>query len=204
MIFIAPAPAALVRGVLADFAVILDPFCRLQHRWSGNCKIHVRNPSGGTMSIHWFGYVGTPRDRCVSTQITPSFVTSVRGLLWRHVIWVVAAVLLLTYAILTRDQSSWRFKLQVRATGPHLLILKAVWHNLCEPGGSARVRLRLTRLCWPCELVEQQRVFHSPRARESSPVPVHAVTPRSGSKPVEASDAGQMRFPTETCTGSSF
>ena len=58
-----------------------------------------------------------------------------------YAIWVVAAVLLLTYAILTRDPVFMALQsYQVLATGLVCFYSKRFEHNLCEiHGGSAQV-----------------------------------------------------------------
>jgi uncharacterized protein with PQ loop repeat len=110
----------------------------------------VHGPSGGTMSIHWFGYVGTA---LVIVAYLPQITHLVRdtcsaGLSFRaYVIWVVAAVLLLTYAVLTRDAVFMALQsYQVLATGLICFYCKRFEHNLCDiHGGPPRGGLRPAR-----------------------------------------------------------
>jgi uncharacterized protein with PQ loop repeat len=96
------------------------------------------------MSVHWFGYVGTA---LVIVAYLPQITHLVReacsaGISFgAYVIWVVAAVLLLAYAILTRDPVFIALQgYQVFATGLICFYSKRFEHNLCEiHGGPARV-----------------------------------------------------------------
>ena len=99
------------------------------------------------MSIHWFGYVGTA---LVILAYLPQITHLIRdacsaGLSFgAYVIWVVAAVLLLTYAILSRDPVFIALQsYQVLATGLICFYCKRFEHNLCElHGGPLRGGLR--------------------------------------------------------------
>lgn len=96
------------------------------------------------MSIHWFGYVGTA---LVIVAYLPQITHLIRetcsaGISFgAYAIWVVAAVLLLTYAILTRDPVFMALQsYQVLATGLICFYSKRFAHNRCEiHGGSAQV-----------------------------------------------------------------
>jgi uncharacterized protein with PQ loop repeat len=91
------------------------------------------------MSIHWFGYVGTT---LVILAYLPQITHLIRetcsaGMSFgAYAIWVVAAVLLLTYAILTRDPVFIALQsYQVLATGLICFYCKRYEHNLCELHG---------------------------------------------------------------------
>ena len=94
------------------------------------------------MSIHWFGYVGTA---LVIVAYLPQITHLIRetcsaGMsLGAYAIWVVAAVLLLTYAVLTRDPVFIALQsYQVLATGLICFYCKRFEHNLCELHGGLR------------------------------------------------------------------
>ena len=105
------------------------------------------------MSMHWFGYVGTA---LVIAAYLPQITHLIRercsaGISFRaYAIWVVAAVLLLAYAILTRDPVFMALQsYQVLATGVICFYSKRFEYNLCEvhggspPGGDCRPPVRL-------------------------------------------------------------
>ncbi|MGH8525413.1 MAG: PQ-loop repeat-containing protein [Gammaproteobacteria bacterium] len=104
------------------------------------------------MSIHWFGYVGTA---LVIVAYLPQITHLIRekcsaGISFgAYAIWVVAAVLLLTYAILTRDSVFMALQsYQVLATGLICFYSKRFAHNLCEiHGGSAQVEPLPNKAC---------------------------------------------------------
>ena len=104
------------------------------------------------MSIHWFGYVGTA---LVIVAYLPQITHLIRekcsaGISFgAYAIWVVAAVLLLTYAILTRDPVFMALQsYQVLATGLVCFYSKRFEHNLCEiHGGSAQVEPPPNKAC---------------------------------------------------------
>ena len=91
------------------------------------------------MSIHWFGYVGTA---LVIAAYLPQITHLVgkmcsAGMSFRaYAIWAVAGVLLLIYAILTRDPVFITLQgYQVLATGLICFYCKRFEHNLCEMHG---------------------------------------------------------------------
>jgi uncharacterized protein with PQ loop repeat len=97
------------------------------------------------MSHHWFGYVGTA---LVIVAYLPQITHLIRetcsaGMSFRaYTLWVAAAVLLLTYAILTRDAVFMALQsYQVLATGLICFYCKRFEHNRCEiHGGPTQVR----------------------------------------------------------------
>lgn len=96
------------------------------------------------MSIHWCGYVGTA---LVIVAYLPQVTHLIRekcsaGISFgAYVIWAVAAVLLLAYAILTRDPVFMALQsYQVLATGLVCYYSKRFEHSLCKlHGGPSRV-----------------------------------------------------------------
>lgn len=97
------------------------------------------------MSIHWFGYAGTALVIVAYLpQITHLFLERCSaGMSFRaYAIWVVAAVLLLTYAVITRDSVFTALQsYQVLATGLICFYCKRFEHSLCQlHGGSAQVK----------------------------------------------------------------
>ena len=97
------------------------------------------------MSIQWFGYVGTA---LVIVAYLPQITHLIREMcsagisFGAYVIWVLAAVLLLTYAILTGDTVFIALQsYQVVATSLICFYCKRFEHRLCEiHGGSAAVK----------------------------------------------------------------
>lgn len=114
------------------------------------------------MSIHWFGYVGTA---LVVVAYLPQIIHLIRekcsaGISFgAYLMWVVAAALLLTYAILTRDPVFMALQsYQVLATGVVCLYSKLLEHNLCEVhGGSPRVEASARQGLRPSKRADAER-----------------------------------------------
>lgn len=107
----------------------------------------VCNLTGGTVSIHWFGYAGTA---LVIVAYLPQITHLIRercsaGMSFgAYAMWAVAAALLLTYAITTRDAVFTALQsYQVLAAGLVCFYSKRFEHSFCEMhGGSAQVEQR--------------------------------------------------------------